>query len=78
MISRIIKAEVCVIIVITQPEALIILDIIQKPNSIIVLDRTSVQKRYYCTLIASAAEITRRFQDCENYPTRFDQSRERK
>ena len=31
MISRIIKAEVCV----TQTEALIILDIIRKPNSII-------------------------------------------
>ena len=37
MISRIIKAEVCVIIVITQPEDLIIVDIIRKPNSIIVL-----------------------------------------
>ena len=37
MISRIIKAEVCVIIVITQPEDLIIVDIIRKPNSIILL-----------------------------------------
>ena len=37
MVSRIIKDEVCVIISTTQTEALIILDIMQKPNSIIVL-----------------------------------------
>ena len=36
MISKIIKDEVCVIRI-TQTEALIILDIMRKPNSIIVL-----------------------------------------
>jgi hypothetical protein len=41
MISRIVKVEVCVILRrlrwITQTEALLILDILRKPNSIIVL-----------------------------------------
>jgi hypothetical protein len=36
----------------------------------LILERTSVQKKYYCTRIASAAEKL-------NYPTRIDQPRTR-
>jgi hypothetical protein len=40
-------------------------------------NNTFLGPKKYCTLMASAAEITRRLEDTENYPTRFDQPRTR-